>query len=226
LARLPKKRESFQRMHHEGSIALFRYWNGLRGNRPAPRRTEIEPAEIKSLLADTMILERDTRGEAVFRLAGTRLCATYGRELKGYSFPLIWAPRDQRSIARLVRSAFSDSSVIVVTFQGTSSTEKTLGFEMILLPLEGGLSNSRCLGAITPATRPYWLGAEPIVENRIDTIKIIDPDNDMGSLPPRALLSGPSLQPGLSQMLRHTDRLDAQGRRIRHLVVFDGGRDS
>ena len=68
-------------MNLNGTIALFQYWNRLRDGRPAPRRTEVEPADIKTLLADTFILEKDTRGEAVFRLAGTRLCAIYGREL-------------------------------------------------------------------------------------------------------------------------------------------------
>ena len=78
-------------MNQNGSITLFHYWNRLRDGRPAPKRSEVEPADIKSLLADTFILERDTRGEAVFRLAGTRLCASYGRELKGFSFPSLVA---------------------------------------------------------------------------------------------------------------------------------------
>jgi hypothetical protein len=63
-------------MKLDGSIALFQYWDRLRAGRLAPKRTEIEPADIKTLLADTFILEKDARGEAVFRLAGTRLCAT------------------------------------------------------------------------------------------------------------------------------------------------------
>ncbi|TAN01215.1 MAG: PAS domain-containing protein, partial [Rhizobiaceae bacterium] len=56
-------------MKHSGSVDLFQYWDRLRAGRTAPRRTEIEPADIKSLLADTFILEQDSRGEAVFRLA-------------------------------------------------------------------------------------------------------------------------------------------------------------
>ena len=56
-------------MKLEGSIALFQYWNRLRGGRTAPLRTEIEPADIKAQLADAFILEKDARGEAVFRLA-------------------------------------------------------------------------------------------------------------------------------------------------------------
>jgi hypothetical protein len=78
-------------MQQEATIALFQYWNRLRGGRPVPLRSEIEPADIKRLLADTFILEADGRDEAIFRLAGTRLCAVYGRELKGFAFPSLGA---------------------------------------------------------------------------------------------------------------------------------------
>src|SRR5687768_17621081 len=88
-------------MKQPGSIQLFQYWNRLRNGRVAPKRTEIEPADIKALLPDTFILEKDTRREAVFRLAGTRLCSLYGRELKGFSFPSLWREQDQRLVARL-----------------------------------------------------------------------------------------------------------------------------
>ena len=96
MAHMMAERAERINMKQDGSIALFHYWNRLRDGRAAPKRTEIEPADIKSLLADTFILEKDTRGEAVFRLAGTRLCAIYGRELKGFSFSSLWKAKDQR----------------------------------------------------------------------------------------------------------------------------------
>ena len=43
-------------MQQEATVALFQYWNRLRDGRPAPLRSEIEPADIKRLLADTFIL--------------------------------------------------------------------------------------------------------------------------------------------------------------------------
>ena len=212
-------------MKQEGSIALFQYWNRLRGARPAPRRTEIEPADIKSLLADTFILEKDTRGEAIFRLAGTRLCATYGRELKGYAFPLVWAARDQRVIARLAHGAFHDNSVVVVTFDGVSRGGKSNPFEMVLLPLEGGLGSPRSLGAITPLAKPYWLGADPVAENRVDTLRVVDPDREPVFLPGRPPMRVPSIAPGDMEIAPGGDGSDG-GRRIRHLVVFEGGKES
>ena len=134
-------------MKQDGSITLFQYWNRLRDGRPAPKRTEIEPADIKSLLADTFILEKDTRGEAVFRLAGTRLCASYGRELKGFSFPSLWREKDQRlvvaAVARRVRARnpWWSSPIEGISRNGRSNTSNCL-----LLPLDGGVENPRCLG--------------------------------------------------------------------------------
>src|SRR5690606_28646850 len=213
-------------MKHEATIALFQYWNRLRGKRPAPRRTEIEPADIKSLLADTFILEKDTRGEAVFRLAGTRLCATFGRELKGYSFPSLWAHRDQRVLARFAHAAFHDKSVVAVTLDGISASGRSNPFEMVLLPLEGGLGSPRSLGAITALEKPFWLGADPIIESRIDTLRVIDPEREPALLAARRAVTVPSIAPGDNQLIGiDTDPVET-GRRIRHLVVFDGGREN
>lgn len=213
-------------MKKEGSIALFQYWNRLRGARRAPQRAEIEPADIKTLLADTFILEKDARGEPVFRLAGTRLCATFGRELKGYSFPLIWALRDQRTLSRLAHSAFHDKTVIFATFDGVSQDGKINPFEMVLLPLEGGGGSPRGLGAIMPLAKPYWLGSDPVVEGRIDSLRVVDPDRDPVFLANRPAMQVPPIAPGEAQMVDTRIVESDRGRRIRHLVVFDGGRES
>lgn len=208
-------------MKHKGTTALFRYWDGLRGDRPAPQRTEIEPAEIKSLLADTFILEKDARGEAIFRLAGTRLCATYGRELKGYAFPLLWSQRDQRILSRHAWSVFHYDAVVAITFEGATTNGKTAPFEMVMLPLQGDPGSPRALGCIVPVEKPYWLGAEPVAENRIEALRIVDPGRERLLLAARQKIKGPPLAP---------DRLEGAGnaeggRRIRHLVVFEGGRE-
>lgn len=212
-------------MKQEGSIALFQYWNRLRDGRPAPRRTEIEPADIKSLLADTFILEQDARGEAIFRLAGTRLCATYGRELKGYAFPLIWSRRDQRMVSRLAQSAFHEKAVAVVTFEGISRSGRKNPFEMVVLPLEGGLGSPRSLGAITPLSRPYWLGADPLEEGRVDTLRLVDPDLDPVFPAARSAMQVPPIAPGEAHILEGGMDTAETGRRVRHLVVFEGGKE-
>jgi hypothetical protein len=146
-------------MNQNGSITLFQYWNRLRDGRPAPKRSEVEPADIKALLADTFILERDTRGEAVFRLAGTRLCAGYGRELKGFSFPSLWRDKDQRLVSRLIHGVFEQKSVVLITYEGFSRNGRSNRFELLALPLDGGVENPRCLGVVSAVEKPFlrWL---------------------------------------------------------------------
>lgn len=204
-------------MKHEGSISLFQYWDRLREGRAAPRRTDIEPADIKANLADTFILEQDTRGEAVFRLAGTRLCAAFGRELKGFAFTSLWAEKDQRILARLIHGAFRLNHVIVVSLNAASEGGRSNPFELLVLPLDGGQANQRALGAFSPMEKPFWLGADPIVQCRIDTLRIIDPNLEPMFLKNRPGVTVPPLAP---------EAQDGEpGRRVRHLLVLEGGRE-
>ncbi|RUZ50281.1 PAS domain-containing protein, partial [Mesorhizobium sp. M7A.F.Ca.US.007.01.1.1] len=200
----------------------FQYWNRLRDGRPAPKRSEVEPADIKSLLADTFILERDTRGQAVFRLAGTRLCACYGRELKGFSFPSLWREKDQRLVSRLIHGVFEQKSVVLISYEGFSRNGRSNKFELLALPLDGGVENPRCLGVISAVEKPFWLGADPITDALIDSIRVIDPEKEL--LNNRPAIDVPSLVP---EELGAPETISALGRvrRIRHLVVFDGGRE-
>lgn len=209
-------------MNQNGSITLFQYWNRLRDGRPAPKRSEVEPADIKSLLADTFILERDTRGQAVFRLAGTRLCAYYGRELKGFSFPSLWREKDQRLVSRLIHGVFDQKSVVLIAFEGFSRSGRSNRFELLALPLDGGVESPRCLGVISAVEKPFWLGADPITDALIDSIRVIDPEKEL--LNNRPAINVPSLVP---DDLEAPETISALGRvrRIRHLVVFDGGRE-
>jgi len=211
-------------MNQNGSITLFQYWNRLRDGRPAPKRSEVEPADIKGLLADTFILERDTRGEAVFRLAGTRLCAGYGRELKGFSFPSLWRDKDQRLVSRLIHGVFEQKSVVLITYEGFSRNGRSNRFELLALPLDGGVENPRCLGVISAVEKPFWLGADPITDALIDTIRVIDPDKEPMFLKNRPEIAVPSLVPSDFGPPETFSAL-GRARRIRHLVVFDGGRE-
>ncbi|MFC3322932.1 PAS domain-containing protein [Mesorhizobium cantuariense] len=209
-------------MNQNGSITLFQYWNRLRDGRPAPKRSEVEPADIKSLLADTFILERDTRGQAVFRLAGTRLCAYYGRELKGFSFPSLWREKDQRLVSRLIHGVFDQKSVVLISYEGFSRNGRSNKFELLALPLDGGVENPRCLGVISAVDKPFWLGADPITDALIDSIRVIDPEKEL--LNNRPAIDVPSLVPDEFEAPETISAL-GRARRIRHLVVFDGGRE-
>lgn len=212
-------------MRQNGSIELFQYWNRLRDGRAAPERTEIEPADIKSLLADTFILERDTSGKPVFRLAGTRICAIFARELKGFAFSSLWADRDSKMASKLAEDTFANKSVIAITFEGSSTGGRNLDFELVLLPLSGGQHSQRALGSIIPVKRPFWLGVDAIKLCHVTSVRVVDPEREPMYLKNRPAVPVPPMSavdrlPGAT-----APQPEAQMRRVQHLVVLDGGRD-
>lgn len=215
-------------MIQDGTWTLFQYWDRLRQGRPAPKRTDIEPADIKKLLGDTFILERDTRGEAVFRLAGTRLCAVYGRELKGFGFSSLWREPDRHLVTRLTSSVFLTKSVVAFEFEGINENGQAAGFDAILLPLDGGLEHPRCLGSVTPKAKPEWIGVRPVTSTTLGTIRVVDPDRDPLFLKNRPPVPVPQPPPRLERT-RKDDipiRPVPRGKRIRHLLVLDGGKQN
>lgn len=89
-------------MKHETTQALHAYWNALRAERVAPFRSELDPRAIAPLLANTFILETAPHAAPRFRLAGTRLCAQFGMELRGMSALSLWHGDGRREMRALL----------------------------------------------------------------------------------------------------------------------------
>ena len=73
-------------MKHPSSREFFAYWDARRGDARAPDRSEIEPDAVRGLLGDIFVLSYDNEAGYPFRVAGTRVCALLGRDLKDFSF--------------------------------------------------------------------------------------------------------------------------------------------
>ena len=77
-------------MKNRSTIAIFSEWQRLAfsqsGGLHAPLRESIQPRKLGRHLSDLFFLEEDETGELLFRLAGTRVCALFGRELKTTRF--------------------------------------------------------------------------------------------------------------------------------------------
>ncbi len=151
-------------MKHSSTRELFNYWNAQRGSRPAPERSEIEPGAIRRALADTFMLDIDPRRGHPFRIAGTRVCALFGRELKGLSFAGLWAAQGRDEVRDLLASVVSETVGVVAGVSATSGGGAALYLELLpSLPLaQRGGASSRLLGALAPTEPPAWLGAETL----------------------------------------------------------------
>jgi len=151
-------------MKHAASRELYAYWEQQRGQRQAPERADIEPGAIRGALSDTFILELTDAGDSPsFRLAGTRVCALFGRELKGESFIDLWALADRGTIADLLTISADESVGTVAGVTAHTTSGETVELELLLLPL--GMRRprlARTIGVLAALKSPVWLGTRPI----------------------------------------------------------------
>jgi hypothetical protein len=217
-------------MQKTSTRTLYEYWNGLRGARSAPDRRDIDPTRIRGALANTFILELNNDSEFDFRLAGSHLCTAYCRELKGRSFSRLWHTRDRDAMETLIRAVTEDHAVALVTFQGTTAINTKVLFETILLPVRhNGTTQSRMLGAMTSLETPYWLGVQPVMEQRITGLRLIWPDDlslqdtarDIAAAVPLEAVAGSA---PFSRAPLTAVAFGRSARRYAHLAVIDGGR--
>ena len=164
-------------MKHPSTRALYEYWNKKRGVRPAPDRGEIEPSEIRFVLGDTFMLAADFIDQLRYRLAGTRLCALFCRELKGEIFSDAFGDPSREAIEKLLGIVNEEKVAIVAGITARTQEGQSAELEMLLLPLaHTGHARIRALGIMAPATPPYWLGAQAVTSLELVTLRHIAPD--------------------------------------------------
>mgnify|MGYP002382222703 CR=1 FL=1 len=208
-------------MKHAVTRDLHAYWQRLRGRRLAPERGEIEPSDIRAILGDTFILE--VAGDATFRfrLAGTRVCALYGRELKGKDFLSFWTGRDRVTCESLMQAVTEEAAAAVFGLELHSAHGRTLSAEAIVLPVrQSGPGFSRVLGAIATHDQPYWVGIHPIMSQDITSMRMIWPSTRPGFN--EKTLHAPEDEPELVSTVAPLPTEPA--RRVGHLTVLEGGR--
>ncbi|RLQ87748.1 PAS domain-containing protein [Notoacmeibacter ruber] len=207
-------------MRQKNTRDLFLYWNRLRGSDAAPHRNRIEPSDIRTLLPSTFILQRLEDGTIEFRLAGTALCQQFGTELRGTRFQSLFHARDRRMLLRLTDQALSGHAISVISMDGHSKNGSRIGYELLLLPLASEETGKRAFGSAVASSNPYWLGTDPIVEWKLRSVRIIDPERESDLLSQRAQIDVPPLAPS-----RAAIQEVPAGRKIAHLTVLDGGRN-
>ncbi len=170
-------------MKHSSTTMVYDYWNRLRGDRAAPERGEIEPGEIREALADAFVLEIDG-GRITFRLAGTRVAALFGRELKGLEVEDVWSePEGSSDLTRLIETVMNETAGCVAGFIGETEGKERIHLEMLLLPLRHrGKTHARVMGALSPVSAPGWLGLQSVQRMRMISVRMIWPTGRLRSL--------------------------------------------
>jgi len=141
---------------------LYDYWQRARGDRLMPRRADIDPIEIWSLLPYVHMSEwREDPRDVHYRIAGTEIVATAGHEYRGRSLSQVLGdPNDlEESLSLYVRVV----ATRVPIFGRTEDSSVRLGvdfFEWILCPLsEDGKTVTHFLGLEDYVSHRRYLGS-------------------------------------------------------------------
>ncbi|MCU0830335.1 MAG: PAS domain-containing protein [Rhizobiaceae bacterium] len=207
-------------MKSRPSLALFAYWNRLRGAAAAPRRTSIEPGDLRDILTETFILHaQGTQDEFTFRLVGTAVSALFGRELRETALRDLVPVANRALLGRMLRNCVQDDAVIVAEFAATSVNRREATLELLLLPLASEQDGPRILGCLSPVKPEFWFGLEPVAQLSLASIRILDPSREPMFLANRPAVDVPTLAPDASA-------LRPLAPKSRHLRVIKGGRDN
>jgi hypothetical protein len=216
-------------MWHRATRELFDYWNGLRGDLPAPQRSEIDLAAIRGLLADMFMLDIDAAHRFPFVLSGSRVNALACAEQNGRSFLDLWNFPERRNLGAMLLTVIDAACPLIVTAGVRPEGRQEHEIEILLLPLAyrekgRGHGRGRILGMVAPTPLPSWLGLLPARDFTLHSVQSIDAATqplDIAAEPVRIDLEtafGPVPFPA------RTVRASSPVKNVPHLRVFQGGR--
>jgi hypothetical protein len=193
------------------TIELYAYWNRLRGARSAPERNDVDPGAIRGVLADTFVLDFDTRRGFPFRISGSRANALFLKELRGFSFTALWRSADREEIDSILHCVADEALAFLIGAEARPPGLDPVDIEIILMPLRHhGLTHARVLGGLAVHGAPPWMGmrgAGPIAPT---SLRALDP---------------PKLERRKHEGATPADfSLRDMPRRYKHLFVYSGDR--
>ncbi|MGB8398910.1 PAS domain-containing protein [Bradyrhizobium sp.] len=121
-------------MKHPTSREFFAYWDAKRGDARAPDRSEIEPGAVRDLLGDIFVLSYDHEAGYPFRVAGTRVCALLGCDLKDKGFAARFTPDSRREIDDMITYVAEEMLAAIAGITAVTDDGRPAHLELLLLP--------------------------------------------------------------------------------------------
>lgn len=130
--------------------SLERYWKTLRHAQKLPARSDLDPAQIDTVLPHAFILQRVAPGTARFRVAGQKLHDLIQIDARGMPFSTLFQTSERDSIKALIESAFDEPAIIGLPLVSPASVfQPAVHAAMLLLPMRDDKDRTnRILGAI------------------------------------------------------------------------------
>ena len=151
-------------MKHPSSREFFAYWDGKRARARAPDRSEIEPHAVRNLLGDIFVLSCEAEAGFPFRVAGTRVCALFGTDVKDKSFSTLFAPASRREIEDIISAVAEDMLPAIAGLTATSQDAAQTHLELLLLPFA---ARAHTPISLTGVLAPFETPQGPISDLRL-----------------------------------------------------------
>jgi hypothetical protein len=148
-------------MKHPASREFFAYWDEKRGINAAPDRSDLEPGPVRELLGDIFVLSYDPAAGYPFRVAGTRVCALLGHDLKGEAFASLFQPASRIEIEDILDAVNADKLAAVVGVTARTSEGRPVPLELLLLPFN---TRTHMPISLTGLMAPFVDGAHALTE--------------------------------------------------------------
>ena len=169
-------------MKHPASREFFAYWDGKRGDARAPDRSDIDPNAVRERLADIFVLSCDARAGYPFRVAGTRVCALFGRDMKDRSFPALFDTASRGEITEIIAAVADEMLPAIAGLTATSQRGTTTHLELLLLPFN---ARAHAPISLTGVLAPFDADGGTLGELVLTSWRYIHPPQQ--SLLPRAI---------------------------------------
>jgi hypothetical protein len=166
-------------MKHPSSQEFFAYWDEKRAGERAPDRSEIEPGAVRELLGDIFVLSYDSAAGYPFRVAGTRICALLGRDLKDRSFSELFLKDGRREIEDIITVVTEEMLAAVAGITATSADGAAAHLELLLLPFS---SRAHAPISLTGLLAPFESGHSVLRDFRLTSWRYL------GHPPPQRLV--------------------------------------
>ncbi len=157
------------------------YWDAKRGDARAPGRSEIEPGAVRELLGDIFVLSYDNEAGYPFRVAGTRVCALLGRDLKDQSFSSLFAEDGRREIEDIITCVAEETLAAIAGITATSEDGRPAHLELLLLPFN---NRAHAPLSLTGSLAPFESDLGPLRDFRLTSWRYLHRPE---KLVPRAL---------------------------------------
>lgn len=177
---------------HPGSRTLFRYWERVRGERAAPRRSEIDLKQLRPYVGNLFVLER-RRDIYRWRVAGTRVCELYRRDLTGGDSLADLDTFERATIGSFLAAVVETLQPCVLRFRLNTSERQTIGVEMLGVPVQSGPGDSiHVFGSLFPFRDASTMSYERITGVELSGARSIHTEHLPGDELVARLRAGPA----------------------------------